>query len=95
MNKPNPIPYGYHTITPYLTVRDADKLEEYQGIATLASQIWKEHGALEYIEAAGDDLKPCMPDAKAPTELRAPHSPIPKQSLSVYETHHSLPLVRW
>jgi uncharacterized protein YbaA (DUF1428 family) len=46
-----------------------DKLEEYQRIASLASKVWKDHGALEYIEAAGDDLKPCMPDAKAPTEL--------------------------
>ncbi|MDL5052969.1 DUF1428 family protein [Oscillatoria laete-virens NRMC-F 0139] len=46
-----------------------DKLGEYQRIATLASQIWKEHGALEYIEAAGDDLKACIPDGKSPTEL--------------------------
>ncbi len=46
-----------------------DKLEEYQRIATLASQVWKEHGALEYIEASGDDLKACIPDGKSPTEL--------------------------
>jgi PhnB protein len=29
MNKPNPVPDGYHTITPYLTVRDADKLIDF------------------------------------------------------------------
>jgi len=45
-----------------------DKIEEYARIATSA-QVWKDHGALEYIEAVGDDLKPCMPDAKSATEL--------------------------
>lgn len=33
-----------------------DKLAQYREIATKASAIWKEHGALEYIEAVGDDL---------------------------------------
>ena len=33
-----------------------DKIEVYWEIATKASAIWKEHGALEYIEAVGDDL---------------------------------------
>lgn len=33
-----------------------DKIEAYREIAIKASAIWKEHGALEYIEAAGDDL---------------------------------------
>ena len=28
----------------------------YRSIAQKAGKIWKEHGALEYIEAAGDDL---------------------------------------
>lgn len=46
-----------------------DQLGEYQRLATLSFQIWKEHGALEYIEAVGDDLKACGPDGKAPTEL--------------------------
>lgn len=30
-------------------------LDKYLEIASLAGKIWKEHGALEYIEAAGDD----------------------------------------
>lgn len=46
-----------------------DNIGEYQRLATLSSTIWKEHGALEYIEAVGDDLKACMPEGKAPTEL--------------------------
>jgi uncharacterized protein YbaA (DUF1428 family) len=31
-------------------------LKVYRGIAQKAGKIWKEHGALEYIEAVGDDL---------------------------------------
>ena len=31
-------------------------LKEYRSIAQKAGKIWKEHGALEYIEAVGDDL---------------------------------------
>ena len=34
-----------------------DKVEEYRAIAEKAGAIWKEHGALEYIEAVGDDLE--------------------------------------
>lgn len=30
----------------------------YRRIASRAGKIWKKHGALEYIEAVGDDLKP-------------------------------------
>jgi len=33
------------------------KLAEYRKIAAAAGRIWKQHGALEYIEALGDDLK--------------------------------------
>ena len=32
------------------------RMSEYQSIAEAASRIWKEHGALEYWECAGDDL---------------------------------------
>lgn len=33
------------------------KLSAYRRIAALAGKVWMEHGALEYIETAGDDLK--------------------------------------
>jgi uncharacterized protein YbaA (DUF1428 family) len=33
-----------------------DKIEVYRGIAEKASKVWKEYGALEYRECAGDDL---------------------------------------
>jgi uncharacterized protein YbaA (DUF1428 family) len=34
-----------------------NKLAAYRRIAAAAGKIWKQHGALEYIEAVGDDLK--------------------------------------
>mgnify|MGYP002778696438 CR=1 FL=1 len=33
-----------------------ENLEKYRELAQKAGAIWKEHGALEYIEAVGDDL---------------------------------------
>ena len=35
-----------------------DSLAEYRKIARLAGKVWKEHGALEYVECVEDDLKP-------------------------------------
>lgn len=35
-------------------------LPAYRRIAKLASKVWLEHGALQYHEAAGDDLKTTM-----------------------------------
>ncbi len=34
-----------------------DKLEKYKEVATKAAAIWKEYGALEYIEAVGDAME--------------------------------------
>jgi uncharacterized protein YbaA (DUF1428 family) len=34
-----------------------DKIEQYRELAEKAGRIWKEHGALEYIECVGDDLE--------------------------------------
>ncbi|MBA3756854.1 MAG: DUF1428 domain-containing protein [Nitrosomonas sp.] len=31
-------------------------LDEYKKMAELAGSVWKEHGALEYVECVGDDL---------------------------------------
>jgi uncharacterized protein YbaA (DUF1428 family) len=33
------------------------KLSAYRRLASLAGRVWKEHGALDYVETAGDDLK--------------------------------------
>ncbi len=34
------------------------KLEAYRRIARLAGRIWREHGALAYVESVADDVKP-------------------------------------
>lgn len=34
-----------------------ERVEEYRAIAATAAEIWKDHGALEYWECAGDDLE--------------------------------------
>lgn len=34
-----------------------ENLKLYRGIAQKAGKIWKEHGALQYVEAVGDDLE--------------------------------------
>lgn len=34
-----------------------DQFENYRTMAEKASEVWKEHGALEYLEAIGDDLE--------------------------------------
>jgi uncharacterized protein YbaA (DUF1428 family) len=33
-------------------------LAKYRAMAQLSGRIWKEHGALEYVEAVADDVKP-------------------------------------
>lgn len=33
-----------------------NKVDEYRNVARKAGKIWKEHGALEYIECIGDDV---------------------------------------
>jgi uncharacterized protein YbaA (DUF1428 family) len=35
-----------------------DRIEEYRRIARQAGEIWREYGALEYVEAVADDVKP-------------------------------------
>jgi uncharacterized protein YbaA (DUF1428 family) len=35
-----------------------DKLEKYREIATTAGKVWREHGALDYVECIADDVKP-------------------------------------
>lgn len=33
-----------------------DKLEAYKALARTAGEVWKEHGALAYVECTGDDV---------------------------------------
>ena len=34
------------------------KLAAYRKMATLAGKVWRDHGALEYVECVADDVKP-------------------------------------
>lgn len=42
----------------FLFVVPKKRLAEYRTIARKASKVWKDHGALDYVECVGDDLKP-------------------------------------
>ena len=35
-----------------------DNIPAYRGMAQKAGKVWREHGALQYIESVGDDVKP-------------------------------------
>jgi uncharacterized protein YbaA (DUF1428 family) len=41
----------------FLVAVPEENLKVYRSIAQKAGKIWKEHGALQYIEAVGDDLE--------------------------------------
>jgi len=45
-----------HYIDGFVLPVPRDRLDEYKRLVTAASEIWKEHGALDYREYVGDDL---------------------------------------
>jgi uncharacterized protein YbaA (DUF1428 family) len=42
----------------YVLPLPKDKIEDYRKIAQQAGKLWREHGALEYLECIADDVKP-------------------------------------
>ncbi len=46
-----------HYIDGFVLPVPRDRLSEYKRVAEAAAEIWKEHGALDYCEYVGDDLK--------------------------------------
>jgi uncharacterized protein YbaA (DUF1428 family) len=42
----------------FLVPVPTSKLPDYWKLAKLAAKVWREHGALEYIECLADDVKP-------------------------------------
>ena len=42
----------------YVLPVQKDKLDEYRKLAELASTVWRDHGALEYVECVADDVQP-------------------------------------
>jgi uncharacterized protein YbaA (DUF1428 family) len=54
-------PNGEHMpkyIDGFITPVPKSKVKDYKRIAKLAGKVWVEHGALEYVECRGDDVKP-------------------------------------
>ena len=60
-------------------------LKLYRSIAQKAGKIWKEHGALEYVEAVGDDLENKMGASFGKT-IRLKPGEIPLFSFIVYKS---------
>jgi len=46
-----------HYVDGFVFPLPLDRLSEYTRVADAAAEIWKEHGALDYCEYVGDDLK--------------------------------------
>jgi uncharacterized protein YbaA (DUF1428 family) len=47
-----------HYVDGFVIPLPKKKLAAYRRIAQKAGKIWREHGALDYVETVGDDLKP-------------------------------------
>src|SRR3990170_1342234 len=51
-NKETQMPY----VDGFLLAVPKNRIEDYKKLARLASEVWKEHGALSYVESIGDDV---------------------------------------
>jgi uncharacterized protein YbaA (DUF1428 family) len=47
-----------HYVDGFVVPVPSDKLDAYRAMAERAGRIWLEHGALQYWECVGDDVKP-------------------------------------
>jgi uncharacterized protein YbaA (DUF1428 family) len=47
-----------HYVDGFVLPVPRNKLSAYRAMAKKAGKVWREHGALEYIECVGDDVKP-------------------------------------
>jgi uncharacterized protein YbaA (DUF1428 family) len=47
-----------HYVDGFVLPVPRDKLAEYRKMARLGARLWKEHGALDYVECVADDVKP-------------------------------------
>jgi uncharacterized protein YbaA (DUF1428 family) len=59
-----------HYVDGFLLPIPKKHLKTYRRIARLASRVWRSHGALEYVECAGDDIKTTM-GVSFPRRIRA------------------------
>jgi len=54
----------------YVLAVPKKKLGAYRRLASMAAKVWKKHGALEYVEAVGDDLSPKWVTLKFPRMVK-------------------------
>ena len=47
-----------HYVDGFVLPVPQDKLAEYRKMARLGARLWKEYGALDYVECVADDVKP-------------------------------------
>ena len=45
-----------HYIDGFVLPIPSDRLSDYQRVAEAVAEIWKEHGAIDYVEYVGDDM---------------------------------------
>ena len=62
-----------------------ENLKVYRSIAQKAGKIWKEHGALQYVEAVGDDLENNW-GASFPKTIKLKPGEVPLFSFIVYKS---------
>ena len=54
----------------YVLAVPKKKLGAYRRLAKLGAKVWKKYGALEYVEAVGDDLNPKWASLKFPRMVK-------------------------
>ncbi|MGH9811718.1 MAG: DUF1428 domain-containing protein [Candidatus Acidiferrales bacterium] len=62
------------------------KLPAYRRMAQVGAKVWKKHGALEYVEAVGDDLNPKWATIKFPRTVRLKRGETVVFSFIVYKS---------
>jgi uncharacterized protein YbaA (DUF1428 family) len=50
--------YADKYVDAYVLPLKKDKIEAYRAIAEKAGEVWRDHGALEFVECIADDVKP-------------------------------------
>ena len=47
-----------HYVDGYVVPVPKSRMDEYRALAELASRVWTDHGALQYVECVAEDIKP-------------------------------------
>src|ERR1043166_5999788 len=58
MKGPKPIGGFMHYVDGYVVPVPRRNVKAYRRMAQLAGKVWRDHGAIEYIECLADDVKP-------------------------------------